>query len=298
MKFSNKAGCKAAGMEDLIHAAKQGGLLNFSVAGVSYDIDESLTEVNNKAGKLKQRLSQASSEDETNHKNHFRIFASLFFCFGLAAFLKTATTETRERRNIAKSSEQLIAVPEVEEDFKATKSIQRKILKKMMKSFDSAKVKLIYYSDDGKTYTLNEKESKKSESGEDDVETFTTVDNDPQESGEAVKKFDIPPAVIKSKKSFVSKFFKKISATASSAENSTLAARSLESRANDTSLGNDVLHVAASLPTGSDARPEEERMTHDEPNPSLLAHRTAAFQLLSEEDSIPFDEKSYRNQVV
>lgn len=287
-------------MQDLIHAAKQGGLLNFTVTGVSYDVDESLTEVSHNVGSLKQRLSQASSQDEANNKNHFRIFASLFFCFGLAAFLKTATTETRERRNMARSSEHLIAVPEEEEDFKATKSIQRKILKKMMKSFDSSKIKLIYYSDDGNTYTVNEKERKKSKSGEDDVETFTTVDptDDPQESDEAVKKFDIPPAVIKSKKNFMSKIFKKISAAASSAENSTLAARSLESPANDTSVGNDFLDVPTSLPTDHDPRPDDERMTHDEQDSSLPAHPTTALQLPSEEDSHPFDEKSYRNQVV
>jgi hypothetical protein len=69
----------------------------------------------------------------------------------LAAFVKTAITEKRERQSIAKTSEHLLEVPEEAHDFKATETIQRKLLKTMVKSYDNAKMKLIYHSNDGKT---------------------------------------------------------------------------------------------------------------------------------------------------
>jgi hypothetical protein len=68
----------------------------------------------------------------------------------LAAFVKTAITEKSERQSIAKTSEHLLEVPEEAHDFKAMETIQRKLLKMMVKSYDNVK-KLIYHSNDGKT---------------------------------------------------------------------------------------------------------------------------------------------------
>jgi hypothetical protein len=145
-------------------------------------------------------------------------------------------------------------------------------------------------------------ENQKSISSEDDVETFMAEDptDTPQESEENVNKFDLPPAVTKSKKNFVSKFFKKISASVSSAGNSHLAVLSVEGSANETSLGNNLLDDATSLSKDTDSRPDDERMTSHDHDSSLSSHHTA-FQpshLSLEEDSLPFDETSYRNQVV
>jgi len=282
MKFSNKAGCKVAGMDDLIHAAKQGGLLNFSVTGVSYDVDS-----------LKQNAAPAM---------------------------------------LAKTSEHLIEVPEEAHDFKATKTIQRKLLKTMVKSYDNAKMKLIYYNTDGKIYTVKEKDNKKPVSSEDDVVTFIAEDqaDAPQESEGTEKKFDLPPAVTKSKKNFLSKFFKKISASVSSADNShvavhsvdnspadnlqvavpsldassadtsNLAVLSVEGPAHETSLGNDLLDDATSISKDTDSRPDDERMASDDHASSVSSHHTALqpSHLSLEENSLPFDETSYRNQVV
>jgi hypothetical protein len=145
-------------------------------------------------------------------------------------------------------------------------------------------------------------ENQKSISSEDDVETLMAEDptDTPQKSEENVNKFDLPPAVTKSKKNFVSKFFKKISASVSSAGNSHLAVLSVEGSAHEISSGNDLLDDATSLSKDTDSRPDDERMTsHDHDSP-LWSHHTALqpSHLSIEEDSLSFDETSYQSQVV
>lgn len=283
MKFSNKAGCKVAGMDDLILAAKQGKLVTFNVNGVSYDV-ESLKQ--NSAPEMSQVESHASTV-------HFRVFAALFFCFGLAAFVKTATTKKHERRSMKKVSEALLEEPE--EDFKATKKMQVRLMKHMYESYEKAKMSLVYFGNDGKSYKV--KKSQKKESKEDNVETFIAVDqtNAQQTSAEHVA----PPAksekTSSSKKSFVSKIFKKLSNSISPIENLPVAVHPSENPTDEELLKNDLQDDATASSKDSSSRREDGSVMKAPDSQNLSLSETPILQPTywpEEEEKAPFDENS------